>query len=474
MNSTPQRTTKSLTHQACAPAATGRTPARPESMLSVFDAVIILVGLVIGIGIFRTPSIVAANVDSEWAFIMVWVAGGIVTLIGALCYAELSAAHPHAGGEYHFLSQAYGRPVAMLFGWARGTVIQTGAIAAVAFMLGDYAAQLIPLGPYGPAIYAALSVLLFTGINVIGTAQSKTLQVIVTLVEIGALAAVILFGLLATPITPTHATTPLSADNAALGAAMIFVLLTFGGWNEASYLTGELKEAPRNIAKVLVIGTLILVFLYVLTNLALLSILGLDRLRTSNAVAADMMKLVAGPTGETLVTLAIVIAAISTLNATIFTGARVFYAMAQDLSVMRWMGIWNGRGKAPVNGQLVQGAIALTLIGMGAITRDGFKAMVDYTAPVFWGFLLLIGLAVFVLRWRHPRRRLPYRVPLYPFTPIAFCLTCLYMLHASILHTGAAAWVGLAVLAAGTPILLLRNKSAAPVTPSAPQDEASP
>src|SRR5690606_33081778 len=127
-------------------------------------------------------------------------------------------------------------------------------------------------------------------------------------------------------------------DNAALGAAMIFVLLTFGGWNEASYLTGELKEAPRNIAKVLVIGTLILVVLYVLTNLALLSILGLDRLRTSNAVAADMMKLVAGPTGETLVTLAIVIAAISTLNATIFTGARVFYAMAQDLSVMRWMG----------------------------------------------------------------------------------------------------------------------------------------
>src|SRR5690606_5192754 len=121
------------------------------------------------------------------------------------------------------------------------------------------------------------------------------------------------------------------------------------------YLTGELKEAPRNIAKVLVIGTLILVVLYVLTNLALPSILGLDRLRTSNAVAADMMKLVAGPTGETLVTLAIVIAAISTLNATIFTGARVFYAMAQDLSVMRWMGIWNGRGKAPVNGQLVQG-----------------------------------------------------------------------------------------------------------------------
>lgn len=467
MNNLHQRITESPAQ------ASHHVEAKPTGLLSVFDAVIILVGLVVGIGIFRTPSIVAANVDSEWAFIMVWVAGGVVTLIGALCYAELSAAHPHAGGEYHFLSRAYGRPVAMLFGWARGTVIQTGAIAGVAFMLGDYVAQLFPLGPYGPALYAALSVILFTGINIIGTAESKTLQVVVTLIEIGALAAVILFGLFGSPAETSAPPSPISPDTAALGLAMIFVLLTFGGWNEAAYLTGELKDAPRNIAKVLVTGTIILIVLYVLANLALVSILGLDGLRTSDAVAADMMRQVAGPAGETIVTLAIIVAAISTLNATIFTGARVFYAMAQDLSVMHWMGIWDGRGKTPANGQLVQGAIALALIGMGAITRDGFKAMVDYTAPVFWGFLLLIGFAVFVLRWRHPERHLPYRVPLYPFTPIAFCLTCLYMLHASILHTGAAAWIGLAVLAAGTPLLLLRNKAVEPVATARPRDDAA-
>lgn len=173
--------------------------------LTRFDAVVIMVGLVVGIGIFRTPSLVAANVDSEFAFIAVWVAGGLITLIGALCYAELSAAHPHAGGEYHFLRRAYGRPVAMMFGWARGTVIQTGAIAGVAFVLGDYAAQLVPLGPYGPALYAAISIILFTGINVIGTVQSKSLQIAMTAIEIGAIAAIILFGLFGSSEPPPAA-----------------------------------------------------------------------------------------------------------------------------------------------------------------------------------------------------------------------------------------------------------------------------
>ena len=239
---------------------------------------------------------------------------------------------------------------------------------------------------------------------------------------------------------------------------MIFVLLTYGGWNEAAYLTGELKDAPRNIAKVLFIGTLILVTLYTLANLALLSVLGLDGLRASDAVAAEMMRRVAGPSGELMVTVAIVVAAVSTLNATIFTGARVFYAMARDMTILRWMGVWDGRGKTPANGQIAQGAIALALIALGTVTREGFKAMVDYTAPVFWGFMLMVGLSVFVLRVRHPLRKLPYRVPFYPVTPIVFCLTCLYMTYASVMYTGAAALIGLAVLAAGAPILLFQRK----------------
>lgn len=428
----------------------------PQASLSVFDAVTIMVGLVIGIGIFRTPSLVAANVESDLAFIGVWLLGGLVTLIGALCYAELSAAHPHAGGEYHFLSRAYGKPVAVLFGWARGSVIQTGAIAGVAFVFGDYAARLVPLGPYGPALYAALSIIIFSGINIAGTLQGKTLQIVMTFIEVGAVVAIIIFGLFGSAEPPAAPSAP--PETAALGMAMIFVLLTYGGWNEASYLTGELKDARRNVPRVLVLGTAILVALYVLANVALLSILGLDGLRNSDAIAADMMRQVAGPSGAFIVSLAIVVAAISTLNATIFTGARVYYAMARDLTLFPRVGEWNARGKTPANGLVMQAAMALALVAIGAVTRDGFKAMVDYTAPVFWGFLLLTGLSLFVLRWREPGRVRPYSVPLYPLTPILFCLTCAYMLHASIAYTGVAALVGLAVLAAGAPLLLFRRR----------------
>lgn len=432
--------------------------AEPQPTLSVFDAVTIMVGIVVGIGIFKTPAIVAANVGSEAAFIGVWIAGGIVTLIGALCYAELAAAHPHAGGEYHFLTRAYSRPVAMLFGWARGTVIQTGAIAAVAFVLGDYAAQIAPIGPMGPAIYAALSIVALTALNVIGTSQSKTMQIVMTFVEVAALVAIILLGLFGGGEAPPQTATPAPAS-AAIGLAMVFVLLTYGGWSEAAYLSGELKDPARNMVKVLTIGTLILIAIYVLANLALLAILGLDGLRSSEAVAADMMRRVAGEPGALIVSLAIVIAALSTLNATIFTGARVYFAMARDLTLLPRVGEWDERGRAPANGLLLQGAVALLLVGLGAASRDGFQAMVDYSAPVFWTFLLLVGLALPMLRWREPGRALPFRVPLYPLTPILFCLACAYMLHASLAYTGKGALVGLAVVLAGLPLLLFRRRA---------------
>jgi basic amino acid/polyamine antiporter, APA family len=426
--------------------------------LSVFDAVIIVVGLVIGIGIFRTPSLVAANVGSELGFIAVWIAGGAITLTGALCYAELSAAHPSTGGEYNFLSRAYGRPLGILFGWARSSVIQTGAIAGVAFVLGDYLAQFVPLGPYGPALYAAIAIVACTALNVIGTAPSKTVQVVMTLIEVATIAAIIAVGLFtagdgAAPAQPL-------ANPGALGMAMVFVLLTYGGWNEASYLTGELKDPSRNIGKVLVLGIVILTALYVFANVALLAVLGLDGLRASDAVAADMMAAVFGPTGALLISLAIIVAALSTLNATILTGARLYYSVARDLTLLPKVGDWDERGSTPTNGLLLQAAVALVLVAIGAASLEGFQAMVDYTAPVFWSFIFLVGGAVFVLRRREPDRVLPYRVPLYPLTPIVFCLACLYMVHASVAYTGVAALIGLAVLAAGFPLLFFRRRDA--------------
>jgi hypothetical protein len=175
----------------------------------------------------------------------------------------------------------------------------------------------------------------------------------------------------------------------------------------------------------------------------------------SEAPAADLMRGAGGAWGAAVLHITVCCAALSTLNATIFTGARVYYALGRDLPALRRLGVWDERGGTPRNGLIVQTAIALALILFGAATRNGFQAMVDYTAPVFWFFMLLVGMSLFVLRWREPGRDRPFRVPLYPLTPLLFCMTCAYLLYSSLAYTGLGAVVGIIVLAAGAPLLLI-------------------
>jgi APA family basic amino acid/polyamine antiporter len=433
-------------------------PAAPSASLSVLDVVSMLVGIVIGVGIFKAPSLVAGNVDSEAAFIGLWLLGGGLTLIGALCYAELASAHPNAGGEYHFLSRAYGQPVGLLFAWARCTVIQTGAIAAVAFVYGDYAAVLLPLGPYGASIHAALAVGALTVVNLVGTPQSKRAQLAFTALTLIAVLVVIGAGLSA-EMRPAQQIAP-SPASASLGLAMVFVLLTYGGWNEAAYLSAELRNPQRNMARALGLSVAVITISYLLVNLAYLKVLGLEGVRGSAAVGAELLRLVAGEMGALILSLIVCVAALSTLNATIFTGARLYYALGRDVAAMRPLGVWQQRRQNPATAILLQSAIALLLVCFGAVTRDGFEAMVAYTAPVFWLFMLLVAISVFVFRRR--QAELPFRVPLYPLTPIAFALSCAWMFYSSLAYAGLGALLGMAVLLAGTVLLVLRRKGARP------------
>lgn len=435
-------------------------PATPSASLSVLDGVAMIVGVVVGVGIFKTPSLVAANVGSEAAFIGVWVLGGFITLVGALCYAELGSAHPDAGGEYHFLTRAYGRSVGLLFAWARGTVIQTGAIAAVGFVYGDYASNLIPLGPYSSAIHAAIALVALTAINLIGTLESKRTQVLLTSLTIVALLTIMIAGFTrgsAASAAAIVSTPPLGA----LGLAMVFVLLTYGGWNEAAYLTGELKDVRRTIAKTLILGTATVTAAYILANLAYLNAFGLEGLRRSNAVGADLMRLTVGDAGAVVLSVIVCICALSTLNGTIFTGARVYYALGRDLSTVKMLGVWDARGHEPGNALLLQCAIALVLIAFGATTPEGFEAMVAYTAPVFWFFLFLVAISIFVFRRRDPRA-LHYRMPLYPLPPIVLAAAAAWMVYSSLAYAGLGAILGVAVLLAGLPLLLIERRAKAP------------
>ncbi|TCT06824.1 APC family permease [Aquabacter spiritensis] len=444
--------------------------ARREAQgLSVIDGVAVMVGIIFGIGIFKTPPLIAANVGSEAAFVAAWLLGGLVTLAGALCYAELAAAHPDRGGEYHFLSRAYGPRLAVLFAWARGTVIQTGAIAAVAFVYGDYANALLPLGTHGPDLHAAIAVIALTALNVSGTRRSSLGQRVFTLLTLVAIVTVAVAGFLVSAPVPTVSAGG-SDPSAAFGMAMVLVLLTYGGWSEAVYLSGEMRDVQRSMTRTLVIGTIVVVAAYGLFNIALLNAFGLEGLRATTAPAADLMSALAGGAGETVIAIVVCVMAVSTLNGTVLTGARAFHALGSDVPMLGFLCRADlGKG-APVAALLVQGGLALVLIVFGAFTRDGFSAMVDFTAPVFWGFLFLVSLSLFLFRWREPDRARPFRVPLYPVTPLLFSLACAGLLYASLAYTGVGALVGVAVVAAGLPLLFFMRRD--PDTGYAPRQPA--
>jgi amino acid transporter len=433
--------------------------AAPRASLSTLDAAAMLVGIVIGIGIFKTPSLVANFVPNETYFIGMWVLGGFVTFVGALCYAELGSSRPSAGGEYQFLKDGYGPSVSVLFAWARCSVIQPGAIAAVAFVLGDYANVLLNLGKYGPAIYAIVGVLVVTGINFAGTLQGKQTQLVLSLLTVAAVLVVAVAGFFAPDVARVPAP-PRDVVWGMVGLSMVFVLLTYGGWNEAAYLSGELKDVKRNMVRALMLGVVVIVTLYVLINFAYLHALGLDGLRKSNAVGADLMKIVAGQNGAIILSLIVTCTALSTLNGTIFTGARSYFALGRDVSVFNRLGIWEERGQNPANGLLVQGAIAVVLILFGSTTRDGFEAMVAYTAPVFWLFMFLVALSVIVFRMREPTRELPFRVPLYPLPPLILAAACGWMFYSALLYAGWGSIMGVVVLAIGVPLIFMQRSSA--------------
>lgn len=427
----------------------------PRPLLTITDGAAIIIGIVIGSAIFETPGLVAANLGSAPAILAAWVAGAIVSVIGALCYAELASAYPDAGGDYHYLRRAWGTNLSFLYGWARMTVIQTGSIALIAFVFGDYAAQIVSLGPNSAAIYAGAAVVALTAIHLTGIHPSRHAQRWITAAQIAGLLLLIAAGTFfaGEPAPPA----PRAPSGGSFGLAMVFVLLSYGGWNEAAFVSAELRNPRRDVLPVLLISIGIIAAIYVLLNAVMIRQLGTRGMIESQAVAADLMRLIAGGKGALFVSLLVVACALASIHAMIFTGARTTYALGRDFPILGPLGRWRSDGSVPANALLVQGAIIALLIAFGATTRRGFETMVDYSAPVFWLFFLLTTVSLIRLRRKDPSPR-PFAVPLYPATPIVFAAICAYMLYSSIAYTGYGAMVGLAVVATGIPVLMLARK----------------
>jgi APA family basic amino acid/polyamine antiporter len=284
--------------------------------------------------------------------------------------------------------------------------------------------------------------------------------------ETALIASLVLFSIAALVVggAPKPALTGGGAGGGSFSFAMIFVLLAYGGWNEAAYLAGEVRDGRRNMTRILVTGVLAVTALYLLVNLGYLAVLGHAGVRDSKAVAADVMRAIAGEKGALLIALIVCVSVLTTINAAIFTGARTTYALGRDFPVFRRLGAWREAGSTPANALLLQGAITLALVGAGAATPDGFNAMVAYTSPVFWTFFLLTGVTLFCFRLQDRKQNKPpadIRVPFYPVIPLIFCATCAYMLHSSIDYVrnpvfgpkfGDAVLAGLVVMAAGIPL----------------------
>jgi amino acid transporter len=433
-------------------------PAKMLRLLHPLSAVALIVGIVIGAGIFKTPSLVAGiSGDAGWALVL-WLAGALISIIGALCYAELCTTYPNAGGDYHFLHRAFGRNISFFYGGSRATIINTGSIALLAFVFGDYMSTLVNLGAYSSAIWALVIVLLLTAVNLAGIHASSQMQNWLTVTEIIGLLAVVVAGFwVDAPSSGAIQWFAQAPAPAQWGLCLVFVLLTFGGWNESAYISAELKGGPRTMVWVIVASMVTLTVIYLLVNTALLLGLGLSGLSQSKTAAGDLLGLAFGPWAQKALGLFVAIAALTSINATMFVGARTNFAVGSDWKALRKLGQWQVDIGSPKQALLMQAVISIGLIALGTQEADGFSAMVEFTAPVFWGFLFLVGLSLLWLRQTDAHAVRPFKVPLYPVLPLIFCAVCAWLTYSSITYaiSQKAIHVSMWLIASGVLALLI-------------------
>ncbi|KPF58449.1 hypothetical protein IP88_16540 [alpha proteobacterium AAP81b] len=419
----------------------GSIAARPRRMLGPWSAASVVVGMVIGAGIFRSASLVAAGLHNETLVMLAWGLGGVFALAGALTYAELATSFPHPGGDYRFLSEAFGPRIGFLFAWSRFAIIFTASAAMLAFVAADYLAELLPMGTAGKAGVAALAILALTALNLRGVKTSTRSQLVLVATDIAALlalgaAAIALIATGTPPLAPE--TVPLAFAPTSFGAAMVFVMLAYGGFNDAATLSAEVRR-PRDMTLAMIGGMAMVTALYLLANWAYLTGLGGAGLAASDAPAAALMARAFGPAGRIAMVIAVALAALAILNALVIVGGRTLYAVASDEPALERLAQWDAGRGVPRTAIWVQCTVSLVLVGWGSWTRGGFAAMVDYMAPVYWLFLSLAGLSLFRLRATRPEALRPYRVPLYPLVPLVFTTGAVFVLVASIRYVG---WTG--------------------------------
>lgn len=412
----------------------------PRKELTLFDSTCIIVGIIIGAGIYETAPTVAGCMGGWTGVLGIWLVGGLLALAGALCYAELATAYPLEGGDYVYLSRAYGGLAGYLFGWSQMVVIRPGDIALMAFIFARYAQQLYaPFENIRP-IYAAAVIVVLTVINILGVKKGKWTQNVLTVVKVLGLLSIVVVGLAAEG-PPRTGAEPATFTMGGLELALILVLFTFGGWNEMAYVAAEVKRPQRNIVRALVLGTVAVTVLYILVNSTFLYVLGYAKMAASEAVAVETVASVLPKIAGRAISVLICISTLGAVNGLVFTGARISYAMGTERAIFRGLGRWNRRFGTPVWALVVQGCLSIVIV----LLAGSFIDTLLYTAPVVWVFFLATSLSVFVLRRKEPHTRRPYKVTGYPVTTIVFCVCCVFMFYSCVSYALANKPIGLLI-----------------------------
>jgi len=413
---------------------TNSTIGRPRQQLTFYDTLSIIVGIVIGAGIYETTPLIAKSIAQPVWLIGIWITGGIISLVGALCYAELSTTYPEEGGDYIFLTRAYGRKTGFLFAWAGFWLIKPANIGAIAFIFARYAQQVFPLQLGGNEFiaYAVAAIVLLTIININGVQTGKWIQNLLTLIKVLGLLMIIVIGLLfVVPVSETTGQVSASQDTD-IYLAMILVLFTYGGWSSISYVAAEVVEPQKNILRSLIVGTCLVTLIYVAINLVFLHVLGIHGMINSQSIASDVVRFSFGEPGAMAISLLICITCLGNINGMIFTNARVYYAMGQEHQLYSWLGHWNLQLDSPIRSLTLQAIITLAMVIFMGANEDAFERLVLFSAPLHWFFFLMVGIALFILRRKQTVTKGNYKVPFYPWLPIVFCLSTGFVLFASL------------------------------------------
>ncbi len=421
--------------------------------LGTLDAIGLVVGIIIGAGIFEAPATVFGSVHHLGEGLLLWLGGAIIALCGALCYAELAATYVTDAGEAEYFTRAFGRFAGWYFTWIQLVCFRTAAaIVSIAYIFGEYAQQIYDAPRW---MYVGGAIVVLSGINALGLQPGKWTQNLLAAVKVIALGGIVVIGFCYSSPDPLNVPHPTRS----LASAVVLIMYAYSGWHEAAYIVGDMRQPERSLPRALVVGVLLVAVVYLAVNLAAVSAFGPALVQPGFKFGVELFKL--GGLKGSWFALMVVMITLGSTNGTILSGSRLFGTVGTMQPGFGWLGRGRTSRDAPLMALAIQAIICLAFVTVIeiAVGSNGFEVIVAATSPVLWLVFLGAGLALLRLRWVEPSMTRPFRVPMYPIVPIIYVVACIFMLFESSLYAvttfNATCSLMIALLALGIPYWFL-------------------